>query len=105
MADKQPITTNEGASESVPGSFDAFARLRSSRWLSPICAVLALLPIIAFLCLIGFPKYAMTPDDQAQALYASGRIFGFGPTSLMLYTLYPVSAPLSMLYQTMPNVP
>lgn len=59
--------------------------------------------IVALVCLIQMPKYAM-PDDFMQDLYARGAYFDT-PGYLMLYSLVAFSAPISWLYALIPAVP
>ncbi|MFR3450762.1 MAG: hypothetical protein ACLTSX_03050 [Collinsella sp.] len=47
----------------------------------------------------------MSPDEQMQALYASGRYLASGPNWLMPYSLAPISVPLSLLYRLLPQLP
>lgn len=49
--------------------------------------------------------YPMSPDEQMQALYASGRYLASGPNWLMPYSLAPISVPLSLLYRLLPQLP
>lgn len=65
--------------------------------------LLALLPAVA-LCLLHAPVYATPPDDFVQELFARCQ-FQAAASSLMPYTLVFVSAPLSALYQLVPQVP
>lgn len=74
---------------------------RAFRMIAPF--LLALLPVVA-LCLLHAPVYATPPDDFVQELFARGQ-FQAAASSLMPYTLVLVSAPLSALYQLMPQVP
>ena len=85
-------------------SAGAFSRLRASAALPVVCLVAAVLPMVV-ICAVQLPLYPMTPDDQVQALYASGRFLNGGPSLLMPYSLVLVSAPLSLLYQVAPQVP
>ena len=67
------------------------------RWLAPFA--LSIL-IVALVCLVRVPKYA-TPDDFVQDLYVRGAYWG-NSGILMLYSLVPFSAPVSLLYDLAP---
>lgn len=69
-----------------------------------LAAALAIAPIVA-ICVLLPPFYAMNPDDQVQALFASGRFLNADAGLMMPYTLAPVSVPLGLLYRVAPAVP
>lgn len=80
------------------------AAWRSSAVVPWASIALALAPIIV-MCVALPPFYAMNPDDQVQALFASGRFLNGDAGLLMPYTLAPVSMPLGLLYRLAPVVP
>lgn len=84
------------------GSTCPLDRVRASR-LRPWACLAAAVAVVAVVCLVQTPKYAM-PDDFVQDLYARGELFDT-PGYLMLYSLVPFSAPLCALYQLLPAVP
>ena len=51
-----------------------------------LAAALAIAPIVA-ICVLLPPFYAMNPDDQVQALFASGRFLNADAGLMMPYTL------------------
>lgn len=66
--------------------------------------IIALFPVL-FVCLVHTPKYGMFDDYGSQSLLATGHYYDTAQSSrLMLYTLAPVSIPLSLLYQIMPSI-
>ena len=79
---------------SVRGRVGALAEFRTSRWVVPCGALIAFAPIV-LVCALQAPMYPMSPDEQMQALYASGRYLASGPNWLMPYSLAPISVPLS----------
>ncbi len=70
-----------------------------------IVSLLAALVPVLLICLLATPIYPMSPDEQVQQLYASGRFLGAGQQLLMPYSLVTFSAPLSALYALLPAVP
>lgn len=89
---------------SVRGRVGALAEFRTSRWVVPCGALIAFAPIV-LVCALQAPMYPMSPDEQMQALYASGRYLTSGPNWLMPYSLAPISVPLSLLYRLLPQLP
>lgn len=89
---------------SVRGRVGALAEFRTSRWVVPCGALIAFAPIV-LACALQAPMYPMSPDEQMQALYASGRYLASGPNWLMPYSLAPISVPLSLLYRLLPQLP
>lgn len=89
---------------SVRGRVGALAEFRTSRWVVPCGALIAFAPIV-LVCALQAPMYPMSPDEQMQALYASGRYLASGPNWLMPYSLAPISVPLSLLYRLLPQLP
>ena len=89
---------------SVRGRVGALAEFRTSRWVVPCDALIAFAPIV-LVCALQAPMYPMSPDEQMQALYASGRYLASGPNWLMPYSLAPISVPLSLLYRLLPQLP
>lgn len=71
---------------SVRGRVGALAEFRTSRWVVPCGALIAFAPIV-LVCALQAPMYPMSPDEQMQALYASGRYLASGPNWLMPYSL------------------
>lgn len=69
-----------------------------------VSLVAALVPVL-LICLLATPIYPMSPDEQVQQLYASGRFLGAGQQLLMPYSLVTFSAPISALYALLPAVP
>lgn len=76
---------------------------RHGAWRRALVCLAVSSAIVALVCLLQTPKYA-TPDDFMQDLYARGAHFDT-PGFLMLYSLVPFSAPLSLLYRLLPAVP
>lgn len=70
-----------------------------------LASLLAALVPVLLICLLATPVYPMSPDEQIQQLYASGRFLGAGQQLLMPYSLVTISAPLSLLYALLPAVP
>ena len=70
-----------------------------------LASLLAALVPVLLICLLATPVYPMSPDEQVQQLYASGRFLGAGQQLLMPYSLVTISAPLSLLYALLPAVP
>ena len=69
----------------------------------PFCWT-SLLPVL-LICVIHTPKYGMFDDYGSQSLLATGHYYDTAqPSWLMLYTLAPVSIPLSLLYQIAPSI-
>lgn len=89
---------------SVRGRVGALAEFRTSRWVVPCGVLIAFAPIV-LVCVLQAPMYPMSPDEQMQALYASGRYLASGPNWLMPYSLAPISVPLSLLYRLLPQLP
>lgn len=89
---------------SVRGRVGVLAEFRTSRWVVPCGALIAFAPIV-LVCALQAPMYPMSPDEQMQALYASGRYLASGPNWLMPYSLAPISVPLSLLYRLLPQLP
>ena len=89
---------------SVRGRVGALAEFRTSRWVVPCGALIAFASIV-LVCALQAPMYPMSPDEQMQALYASGRYLASGPNWLMPYSLAPISVPLSLLYRLLPQLP
>ena len=89
---------------SVRGRVGALTEFRTSRWVVPCGALIAFAPIV-LVCALQAPMYPMSPDEQMQALYASGRYLASGPNWLMPYSLVPISVPLSLLYRLLPQLP
>lgn len=89
---------------SVRGRAGALGEFRSSRWVVPCGMLIAFAPIV-LVCVLQAPMYPMSPDEQMQALYASGRYLASGPNWLMPYSLAPISVPLSLLYRLLPQLP
>ena len=89
---------------SVRGRVGVLAEFRTSRWVVPCGALIAFAPIV-LVCALRAPMYPMSPDEQMQALYASGRYLASGPNWLMPYSLAPISVPLSLLYRLLPQLP
>lgn len=89
---------------SVRGRVGALAEFRTSRWVVPCGVLIAFAPIV-LVCALQAPMYPMSPDEQMQALYASGRYLASGPNWLMPYSLAPISVPLSLLYRLLPQLP
>ncbi len=85
-------------------SLDGRGVWRSDPIVPLLSAITALVPIVV-LCIFEFPFYSMNPDDQVQALFASGRFLNADNALLMPYTLAPVSVPLTLLYRVFPAVP
>ena len=79
------------------------ARRRASLSTS-LCALLASLLLCFGTFMLVRPCYPLA-DDYVQQLYVSGRLLGCGACGLMPYTLWPISAPMSALYQVLPAVP
>lgn len=69
-----------------------------------LCALLASLLLCVGTFMLVRPCYPLA-DDYVQQLYVSGRLLGCGACGLMPYTLWPISAPMSALYQVLPAVP
>lgn len=69
-----------------------------------LCALLASLLLCVGTFMLVRPRYPLA-DDYVQQLYVSGRLLGCGACGLMPYTLWPISAPMSALYQVLPAVP
>lgn len=86
------------------GRLGVFGEFRRSRWVVSCGILLAFAPIV-LICILQPPVYSMSPDEQMQALYASGRYLASGPSWLMPYSLAPISAPLSLLYRLLPRLP
>lgn len=72
-------------------------------WRQVVACLAVSVAIVALVCLVQAPKYAM-PDDFMQDLYARGAYFDT-PGFLMLYSLVGYSAPLAGLYALAPSVP
>lgn len=89
---------------SVRGRVGSLAEFRTSRWVVPCGVLIAFAPIV-LVCVLQAPMYPMSPDEQMQALYASGRYLASGPNWLMPYSLAPISVPLSLLYRLLPQLP
>lgn len=89
---------------SVRGRVGALAEFRTSRWVVPCGVLIAFAPIV-LVCALQAPMYPMSPDEQMQALYASGRYLASGPNWLMPYSLAPISVPLSLFYRLLPQLP
>ena len=89
---------------SVRGRVGVLAEFRTSRWVVPCGALIAFAPIV-LVCALQAPMYPMSPDEQMQALYASGRYLASDPNWLMPYSLAPISVPLSLLYRLLPQLP
>lgn len=70
-----------------------------------IVSLAAALAPVLLICLLATPIYPMSPDEQVQQLYASGRFLGAGQQLLMPYSLVTFSAPISALYALLPAVP
>lgn len=106
MAEKNLDTATAGARDAGGPSQkpSRLAALRGSRWLPLVCALVALLPILV-VCLVQPPVYAMLVDDCEQNLYARGQFVSEPSSLLMPYSLAPVSVPLGLLYQALPQVP
>lgn len=69
-----------------------------------LCVLLASLLLCVGTFMLVRPCYPLA-DDYVQQLYVSGRLLGCGACGLMPYTLWPISAPMSALYQVLPAVP
>lgn len=93
----QAVARREGGREGESGP-------RAPRAAALVSFAAALLPVLVA-CLIATPKYPMSPDEQIQQLYASGRFLAAGQSLLMPYSLVTISAPLSALYAVLPAVP
>ena len=78
--------------------------LRSPKTAALVSFLAALIPVV-LVCLVATPKYPMSPDEQVQQLFASGRFLAAGQSLLMPYSLVTISAPLSALYAVLPAVP
>ncbi|WP_195448037.1 hypothetical protein [Parolsenella catena] len=69
-----------------------------------LCALLVSLLLCVGTFMLVRPRYPLA-DDYVQQLYVSGHLLGCGACGLMPYTLWPISAPMSALYQVLPAVP
>lgn len=95
---------NKPVADSRRGTQARLGALREPGRAGIISLAAALVPVL-LICLLATPIYPMSPDEQVQQLYASGRFLGAGQQLLMPYSLVTFSAPISALYALLPAVP
>lgn len=95
---------NKPVADSRRGTQARLGTLRESGRAGIVSLAAALVPVL-LICLLATPIYPMSPDEQVQQLYASGRFLGAGQQLLMPYSLVTFSAPISALYALLPAVP
>ena len=95
---------NKPVADSRRGTQARLGALREPSRAGIVSLAAALVPIL-LICLLATPIYPMSPDEQVQQLYASGRFLGAGQQLLMPYSLVTFSAPISALYALLPAVP
>ena len=95
---------NKPVADSRRGTQARLGALREPGRAGIVSLAAALVPML-LICLLVTPIYPMSPDEQVQQLYASGRFLGAGQQLLMPYSLVTFSAPISALYALLPAVP
>ena len=95
---------NKPVADSRRGTQARLGALREPGRAGIVSLAAALVPVL-LICLLATPIYPMSPDEQVQQLYASGRFLGVGQQLLMPYSLVTFSAPISALYALLPAVP
>lgn len=95
---------NKPVADSRRGTQARLGALREPGRAGIVSLAAALVPVL-LICLLATPIYPMSPDEQVQQLYASGRFLGAGQQLLMPYSLVTFSAPISALYALLPAVP
>lgn len=95
---------NKPVADSRRGTQARLGALREPGRAGIVSLAAALAPVL-LICLLATPIYPMSPDEQVQQLYASGRFLGAGQQLLMPYSLVTFSAPISALYALLPAVP
>lgn len=95
---------NRPVADSRRGTQARLGALREPGRAGIVSLAAALVPVL-LICLLATPIYPMSPDEQVQQLYASGRFLGAGQQLLMPYSLVTFSAPISALYALLPAVP
>lgn len=95
---------NKSVADSRRGTQARLGALREPGRAGIVSLAAALVPVL-LICLLATPIYPMSPDEQVQQLYASGRFLGAGQQLLMPYSLVTFSAPISALYALLPAVP
>lgn len=95
---------NKPVADSRRGTQARLGALREPGRAGIVSFAAALVPVL-LICLLATPIYPMSPDEQVQQLYASGRFLGAGQQLLMPYSLVTFSAPISALYALLPAVP
>ena len=95
---------NKPVADSRRGTQARLGVLREPGRAGIVSLAAALVPVL-LICLLATPIYPMSPDEQVQQLYASGRFLGAGQQLLMPYSLVTFSAPISALYALLPAVP
>ena len=95
---------NKPVADSRRGTQARLGALREPGRAGIVSLAAALVPVL-LICLLVTPIYPMSPDEQVQQLYASGRFLGAGQQLLMPYSLVTFSAPISALYALLPAVP
>lgn len=95
---------NKPVADSRRGTQARLGALREPGRAGIVSLAAALVPVL-LICLLATPIYPMSPDEQVQQLYASGRFLGAGQQLLMPYSLVTFSAPISALYALLPTVP